>query len=80
MDFNFNKIFHKYKVGDKLIFPIGDMFWAKTKAIYQMFNIRLKFPEKLSQMNETIMHAIERLWLFLVKLNGYYYKFILKHY
>ena len=74
------RIFHKYKVGEKLIFPIGDMFWAKTKAIYQIFNVRLRFPEELGQTNETIMHAIERLWLYLVKLNGYLYKTILKHY
>ena len=56
------------------------MILAKIKAIYQMFNIRLKFPEKLGQMNETIMHAIERLWLYLVKLNGYYYKTTFKYY
>jgi len=80
MNFILNKIFHKYKVGDKLIFPIGDMFWAKTKAIYQIFNVRLKFPEELGQTNETIMHAIERLWLYLVKLNGYYYKTTFKYY
>ena len=63
------RIFHKYKVSDKLIFPIGDMFLAKTKAIYQIFNVKLKFPEELGQTNETIMHAIERLLLYLVKLN-----------
>ena len=74
------RIFHKYKVSDKLIFPIGDMFWAKTKAIYQIFNIRLKFPKELGQTNETIIHAIERLWLYFVKLNGYLYKTTLKHY
>ena len=56
------------------------MILAKIKAIYQMFNIRLKFPEELGQMNETIMYAIERLWLYLIKLNGYYYKSTHKHY
>ena len=74
------RIFHKYKVSDYLIFPIEDMFWAKTKAIYQIFNIRLKFPKELGQTNETIIHAIERLWLYFVKLNGYLYKTTLKHY
>ena len=56
------------------------MFWAKSKAIYQIFNVRLKYPEELGQTNETIMHAIERLWLYLVKLNGYYYKSTLIYY
>ena len=73
-------IFHKFKVNEKIIFPVGNMFWAKTKAIYQIFNARIKYPEELGQTNETIMHAIERIWLYLVKLNGYYYKTILKHY
>ena len=73
------KNFHKY-IGEKIIFPVGNMFWAKIKAIYQIFNIRLKYPNELNQTNATIMHAIERLWLYLVKLNGYDYKIIFWHY
>ena len=58
------------------------MFWAKVNAIYQIFGIRFKkiFPKELNQINGTIMHGIERIWLYLVKLNGYYYKIIFKHY
>ena len=74
------RIFKKIKIGVKLVIPAGNMFWAKTKAIYQIFNIRLRFPKELNQTNDTIMHGIERIWLYLVKLNGYYYKAILKHY
>lgn len=76
------RIFGKYEVGNKLIFPSGNMFWAKVKAIYQIFEINLKnaFPKEMNQTNDTIMHGIERLWLFLVKLNGYYYKMIFKYY
>ena len=75
------KIFHnKYKVGINLVFPVGNMFWAKTKAIYQIFNLIFEYPEELGQTNETIMHAIERIWLYLVKLNGYLYKTTFKHY
>ena len=80
MNYILESIFHRYKIGDKLIFPVGNMFWAKTKAIYQIFNIKLKFPEELSQINTTIMHAIERIWLYLVKLNGYLYKQIIYNY
>ena len=74
------KSFHKYIIKERLIFPVGNMFWAKTKAIYQIFKVRLYYPKELNQTNETIMHGIERIWLYLVKLNGYYYKRIFKHY
>ena len=80
INFLLKRIFHKFKAGVKLVFPVGNMFWAKTKSIYQIFNIRLKYPKELGQTNETIMHAIERIWLYLVKLNGYYYKTLLKYY
>ena len=80
MNFIIKKSFNAYKLEKKLIFPVGNMFWAKTKAIYQIFKLRLKYPKELNQTNETIMHAIERIWLYLVKLNGYYYKTIFKHY
>ena len=80
MNFILKKIFRKYKIDEKLVFPVGNMFWAKIKAIYQIFNIRLKFPKELNQSNETIMHAIERIWIYLVKLNGYCYKTIFKNY
>ena len=81
MNFLLKRIFHKNNVvGDKLVFPLGDMFWAKTKSIYQIFNIRLQFPEELGQTNDTIMHSIERIWLYLVKLNGFFYKSIFKYF
>ena len=80
MNFLLKKIFGYVKIGDYFDFPAGNMFWAKIEAIYQIFNIRLRFPKELNQTNQTIMHAVERIWLYLVKLNGYYYKTIMKHY
>ena len=74
------KLFRKFKANKKLVFPVGNMFLAKTNAIYQIFRLRIKYPEELGQENETIMHAIERIWLYLVKLNGFYYKTTLKNY
>jgi len=71
---------NKYKVGENLVFPVGNMFWTKTIAIFQIFNTEFEYPEELGQTNETIMHAIERIWLYLVKLNGYHYKMIMKNY
>ena len=34
-------------------------------------------PEERGQIDGTILHAIERFWPFLAKLNGYDYKTIL---
>ena len=69
----------KIKLGYEFIFPAGNMFWAKTEAIYQMFNekvIQLS-PKEKGQSDGTILHAIERFWPILTKLNGFYYKTIL---
>jgi lipopolysaccharide biosynthesis protein len=80
MKYLLNKFFPNYKIGPQIDFPAGNMFWAKTKAIYQIFEVNLntKFANEKDQTNDTIMHGIERIWLYLVKLNGYYYKTILK--
>ena len=61
---------------------INGMFWAKINAIYQIFqkDFESLYPKESGQTNGTIMHAIERLWLYLVKLNGYYYKIIFKYF
>lgn len=62
--------------GNNLKFPVGNMFWARTKAVYQIFNDKIikLAPEENGEFDSTIMHAIERIWLYLVKLNGFYYK------
>lgn len=70
------------KIGNRLIFPSGDMFWAKIDSIHQIFEIKFikMFPREIGQLNKTIMHAIERIWLYLVKLNGYFFKTLFKIY
>ena len=68
---------------DKLVnFPAGNMFWAKTKAIFQIFVVDFSecFPIEDEQINDTIMHGIERIWLYLVKYNHFKYKYIFKHF
>ena len=64
-----------YEAGELLDFPSGDMFWAKINAIYQIFEIIIddKIPNEEGQVDCTIMHGIERIWLYIIKLNGYYY-------
>lgn len=80
MKYILKKLFPNYRIGVKLDFPAGNMFWARTKAIFQIFeyNFNKKFFKEKDQTNDTIMHGIERIWLYLVKLNGYYYKTIFK--
>ena len=78
MDVLSAKLFPKLSLGKLLDFPAGNMFWAKTKAIYQIFILDLSeyFPKENNQTNDTIMHGIERIWLYLVKFNFFKYKII----
>jgi len=80
MDFVASKLFPKCEIGKLINFPAGNMFWAKIDAIYQIFLCDLNeyFPKESDQINDTIMHGIERIWLYLVKFNGFYYKSIFK--
>lgn len=62
---------------DDIIFPAGNMFWAKFDAVKQIFTNDYSdsdFPDENDQTDGTIMHAIERLWLYLVKENGFEYR------
>ena len=80
MKFILKKLFPNYNLGTLLDFPAGNMFWARTDAIYQIFeyDFNNKFEKEKNQTNDTIMHGIERIWLYLVKQNGYFYKTIFK--
>lgn len=80
MNFIADKILRNYKIGELINFPAGNMFWAKIGAIYQIFiyDFSKYFPNEDDQTNDTIMHGIERIWLYLVKYNRFYYKVIFK--
>ncbi len=61
---------------DECIFPVGNMFWARTQAILPMFTSRFTFDdfqEEMGQVNFTIAHAIERSWVYIAKSLGYTY-------
>ena len=74
-------MFKEYQIGQILDFPAGDMFWAKTKAVYQIFKIDLNKDIYMEGKGpQTILFAIERIWLYIVKYNGYYYKKICGYY
>ena len=81
-NFILNKIFPGNEIGDLTAFPAGNMFWSRTEAIFQIFiyDFYKYFSEEKGQTNETIMHGIERIWLYLVKMNGFSYKIIFKNF
>lgn len=59
---------------DQVIFPAGDMFWAKTDAVRQILGHAFAeedIPEEKGQTDGTIMHAVERLWSYTAAFNGY---------
>ena len=81
LNYLFNKILPGHKFSDKYFdFPAGDMFWARTKAITQIFKIDLKNDIPKEKGSKFILFAIERFWLFIVKTNGYYYKKYFNYY
>lgn len=58
------------------VFPVGNMFWARTSAVARMFNGGLTydaFPEENGQKDATIAHAIERSWVYVARNAGYRY-------
>ena len=79
-NFVLNKIFPGHKIGETIDFPAGNMFWARVESIYQIFEQSFEdlIPEENNQHTGTILHGIERVWLYIVKLNGFYYKKIFK--
>ena len=72
--------FHNCELGELVNFPAGNMFWSEIKAIYQIFvyDFTKHFPKENHQTYGTIMHGVERFWLYLVKKNHYTYKVIFK--
>ena len=80
MEFLAYKLFPNCKLDGFLNFPAGNMFWSKTASIYQIFinDLREYFPKESDQLENTIMHGIERIWLYLVKFNHFEYKIIFK--
>lgn len=58
-------------------FPVGDMFWGRSKAFTQVFSYPFTvadFPKETGQLDQTIMHGIERSWVYIAEYNSYHYK------
>lgn len=59
-----------------LDFPSGSMFWARTASLAPLLALNLTvddFAPEDSQINETIAHAVERLFLFVCERAGYHW-------
>ncbi len=57
-------------------FPAGSMFWARTDAISPLFKLGLTskdFPDEAGQVDYTLAHVIERIWIYLAQARGYSY-------
>ena len=80
MNYLIDKLFPGYIISNKYFdFPAGDMFWARTEAVQQIFRIDIENNIPNEKGSNPILWAIERIWLFIVKLNGFFYKKYLKY-
>jgi len=64
------------KLPGDIIFPAGNMFWARVDAISDIFktNYNLNdFEEENGQINNTLAHQIERIWVYIAKNKKYLY-------
>ncbi len=64
---------------DLKVFPVGDMFWGRSKAFTQVFSYPFTvadFPKEAGQLDQTIMHGIERSWVYIAEYNSYHYKIL----
>lgn len=51
--------------GDPIVFPVGNMFWARGAVagrMYEMFGDRYPWPNEPLPSDGTVYHFIERLW------------------
>lgn len=57
-------------------FPVGTMFWARTKALAPLFDLKLgwnDYPEEPVPYDGTMLHALERLLPSIARHAGYDY-------
>lgn len=58
-------------------FPVGSMFWARSKALQPLLNLNLSFDNFMItnslQRDGTLAHAIERIFFFSCCKSGYYW-------
>lgn len=70
------------KLPKEPVFPVGNMFWARTDAVQKMFSCGFTqedFPAEAGQVNATLAHQIERAWVYLAQSEGYSYQKVFNH-
>ena len=64
---------------DHFNFPIGTMFWARTKALAPLIELNLRyedFPEEPLPIDGTMLHALERLLPLITEKAGFSYALV----
>jgi glycosyltransferase involved in cell wall biosynthesis len=59
---------------ENINFPVGTMFWARSKALQPLFDLKLgwsDYPEEPLPIDGSMLHAIERLLPSVVRSTGY---------
>lgn len=67
----------KSQLSINTIYPAGNMFFARTAAIKQLFDANFNsnsFPPEEGQVENTLQHIIEFIWQYVVEANGFEYK------
>lgn len=62
-------------ISKRPVAPLGTMFWFRPKALKKLFEIDWKyedFPEEPIKEDGTLLHAIERIYPFVVQDAGFY--------
>ena len=55
--------------------PLGTMFWFRTKAMKKLFDRKWEyndFPKEPNNIDGTLLHAMERIYPFVIQDAGYY--------
>lgn len=83
---NTKKLLKELKLNVKInelnepISPLGTMFWFRPQAMEKIFDYNWKyedFPEEPNEDDGTILHAIERIYGYVVQDAGYYISWVM---
>ena len=74
---------HSVTLPEDAVFPAGNMFWARVDAVSNVFHTGFTaddFQEESGQIDATLAHQLERLWVYAAMSNGFSYLKILNNY
>ena len=79
LNLSLNQIHYQVNITQLIFdFPEGNMFWTKSSAIFPAFKLFSKVKSK-TKLLLILKEYIEKIWVFLLKINGFFYKTIFKH-